>query len=170
LDDEPNEEPRKPSKVPSWIVLGFVLGAAFVMALPRHEAPQPPAPEEKPAAPAPRPPARISTIEAVFEAWDQYAVWDDDRTQVALWDSSTRTYADCYEVLKTPDGYYFRSIPELTQPVLTHGIVQDMPLQFTETERQRAEWLGEVQRENWKAITDGARRALAPAPTPAPAR
>jgi hypothetical protein len=58
------------------------------------------------------------------------------------------SYSDCFEVLKTADGYYYRSIPRLTRPILTHGSSDESPLQFTETERQRQEWQGEVRQEN----------------------
>ena len=51
------------------------------------------------------------------------------------------------------DGIYFRSIPRLTRPVLTHGITADSPLEFTETEEQRREWLHEASaEENWRAV------------------
>jgi hypothetical protein len=168
--DEETETPSepakaKPSQVPSWVTLGFVLGALFVMALPRREAeearPRPAAGEAaaaKPAKPSAAP--RITTIEAVFAAWDKYAVWSSNTTEVALWNTDTMSYSDCYEVMKTADGYYFRSISGLTRQILTHGVVQESPLQFTETLRQRQEWLGEVDRENLKALSEAARQTL----------
>src|SRR5271157_2718757 len=109
--DEETETPSepakaKPSQVPSWVTLGFVLGALFVMALPKREAeearPRPPVGEAaaaKPAKPAAAP--RITTIEAVFSDWDRYAVWSGTTTEVALWSTDTMSYSDCYEVLKT---------------------------------------------------------------------
>lgn len=168
-DDTPSTlVPRKPSQVPSWVTLGFVLGALFVLALPRHAA-APPAPavaeEEAPAAPPKAPEApRIATIEAVFTDWDKYAVWSNDTTEVALWDSQTKAFSDCFEVIRNANGYYFRSIPSLTRPLLTHGLIENAPLQFTETARQRQEWMDAVHNENWKAIADGARDALGPKP------
>jgi len=166
-DDTPLEPaPRKPSPVPSWVTLGFVLGALFVLALPRRAAvepvPRPAAAEEAPKpAKAPEAP-RITTIEAVFAAWEKYAVWSDGTTEVALWNSDTKSFSDCYEVAKVGDADYFRSITSLTRPVLTHGIPEDSPLQYTETARQRQEWLGEVGKEKWKAIGEGMRQSLAP--------
>jgi|CZKI01.1.fsa_nt_gi hypothetical protein len=166
--DEEEQTPSKPaqakpSQVPSWVTLGFVLGALFVMALPRRgteeaRLPARDAGPERPAKPAAAP--RITTIEAVFAAWDRYAVWSNNTTEVALWNTDAMGYSDCYEVLKTSDGYYFRSIPKLTRPILTHGVVQESPLQFTETLRQRQEWLGEVDRENLKALSEAARQTL----------
>ena len=167
-EDEPEPNPsRKPSAVPSWVTLGFGLGALFVLALPRHaEVEHDPGPViEAPVTRPVRPPEapRITTIEAVFAAWDKYAVWSNDTTEVALWNSETQSYSDCYEVLRTGNGYFFRSITSLTRPILTHGVVDESPLQFTETARQRAEWLGEVRKENLKALSDSITR---PAPTP----
>jgi hypothetical protein len=122
-------------------MLGFLLGALFVLAWPsrRETAPPPPspivaAPEPKPQAAAPR---SLTTIEAVFAEWDGYASWDNDITEVALWNSKTKDFSDCYEVLRSDNNYYFRSIPQLTRPVLTRGIKVNCPLEFTETEEQR---------------------------------
>src|SRR5271165_1481682 len=164
-DDNPSPPaPHRPSQVPSWVTLGFVLGALFVLALPRRAAVEPaPRPAGEPAAlrsaKAPAP-ARVTTIEAVFASWDKYAVWSHDTTEVALWSAETMSYSECYEVLKTADGYYFRSIPRLTRPVLTHGVVDESPLQFTETARQRQEWLSEIDRENLRALSEAARQTL----------
>jgi hypothetical protein len=171
MDEDPQSKPlpEKPSQVPSWITLGFVIGALFVLALPKR-APVPPPPpvieEAPPLAGRPDEPPRLTTIEAVFASWDKYAVWSNDTTEVALWDSSSKSFSDCYEVIRSGTDYYFRSIPSLTRPVLTHGVAENSPLQFTETLRQRDEWLDAVQRENWKALAEGARDALAPLPAP----
>ena len=175
--DEETETPapkEKPSYVPSWVMLGFILGALFVLALPnRPKAGATPAPGvEGPAVkPARVAPPQLTTIEAVFAVWDKYAVWSNDTTQVALWNKDTMSYSDCSEVLRTSDGYFFRSISRLTRPVLTHGVIEESPLQFTETEGQRREWLREVDSENLKAITDAARDSFGrPSPTPEPNR
>jgi hypothetical protein len=167
MDDDAPPAPakKKPSQVPSWVTLGFVLGALFVLALPRRAAvgSAPPAVGDvavvTPAKPAGAP--RLTTIEAVFASWDKYAVWSNDITEVALWNPDTMSYSDYYEVLRAGDGYYFRSITMLTRPVLTHGVVEESPLQFTETARQRQEWLGEIDRENLKALSEAARQSPA---------
>lgn len=150
---------EKPSQAPSWATVGFVLGVLFVLALPHQstEEPAPVAPVLAPAEPVikkPLAPPRISTIEAVFDAYGQYAVWDHDTTEVALWDSESKSFSDCFEVLRTPEGYYFRSIPKLTRPVLTHGVKEDSPLRFTETAEQRDEWLNAVNEEDWHVLQD----------------
>jgi hypothetical protein len=135
----PNPAPRL-SKTPSWVTLGFVLGALFVWALPHPEKPAPePAVTRSLTVRLERP--KLTEIEAVFEQWSQLAVWEYDLTEVAMWDVDKKSFSIYYEVLRDGDKYYFRSIPHLTRPVLTHGLHGAMPLQFTETEALRREWL-----------------------------
>jgi hypothetical protein len=169
MDEEsPPPVSSKPSQIPSWVTLGFVLGALFVLALPRKadEAAQPaPAPAPAPARPAG--PARISTVEAVFAAWDRFAVWSDDTTEVALWNPETKSFSECYEVYRFGDNYYFRTIPSLTRPVLSHGVAEDSPLEFTESAKQHQQWLSEVSKENQRAFLEGVRQSFG-TPTPAP--
>lgn len=144
--DEPEKErpvsPSRLSKTPSWITLGFVLGALFVASLPREtakfsdKASTPPTTLVKLERP------RLTEIEAVFAEWERYAVWDNNVTEVALWDTEKKAYSIFYEVLRVGDNYYFRSISRLTRPILTRGVPeQQSPLQFTETETSRREWL-----------------------------
>jgi hypothetical protein len=126
------------SKTPSWITLGFVLGALFVFSLPRQEMKSPPAPPpsvlklERPA---------LTEIEAVFAEWGHHAVWHNDLTEIALWDTEKRSYSICYEVLRNGEKLYFRSIPRLTRPILTRGMDPQSPLQFTETTEGHREWI-----------------------------
>lgn len=128
------------SKTPSWITLGFVLGALCVLSLPRDEkrAP-PPAPPQPPPIRLERP--KITDIEAVFAEWGRYAVWENDLTEVAFWDTDKRSYSIFFEVLRSGEHRYFRSIPMLTRPILTRGANPGSPLQLTETETTRREWI-----------------------------
>jgi hypothetical protein len=164
-EDEPSAPPSsRPSQVPSWVTLGFALGALFVMALPRPKekaAPTPPEPE-----PVQRPltPPQLTTIEAVFAQWEQYAVWSGDVTEVALWNAESRSFSDYYEVLRIGEHRYFRSISRLTRPLLTHGVVTESPLQFTESAAERAKWLGDVRQENWRAFSQGLHDSLSSPP------
>jgi hypothetical protein len=141
------------SKTPSWVMLGFLLGALFVWALPQVEKtvarPAPPVAVLRLARP------QATEIEAVFAEWGRFAAWDNDVTEVALWDVDKRTYSICYEVLRTGEKLYFRSITSLTRPVLTHGVPDSAPLLFTETDAMRREWLHQVD------------LSLRPAPRPA---
>jgi len=139
--DDPSE-PRPPrasqlSKTPSWVMLGFVLGAAAVFMLPRSEKAPAPAPAiVAPRVVAPVPPEsptveRAVFFEDVFAELNRSAVWQDDVTEVAFWNPTRKAFSDCYEVLKSGDKFYFRSIPHLTRPVLKEGVPPDSPLQFT---------------------------------------
>lgn len=142
MDDAENERPvprSRLSKTPSWLMLGFIFGALFVWSLP-HEKPRsrvagadvPPVRLERP---------KLTEIEAVFADWGQRAVWQNDVTEVALWDTEKRSFSIFYEVIRNGESYYFRSIPKLTRPLLTHGVKPNSPLQLTETEESRREWL-----------------------------
>lgn len=160
-DDDEVERPRKEyplstrkmSKTPSWVMLGFVLGAVTVWSLVGHlERSRPVATaavtEDREetraklvAAATPREPRPLSEIDAVFEQWKQYVVWEYDLTEVALWNEKTRAYSDCYEVFRYAGRYFFRPIPELTRRVIRRGKeIPECPLLFTETEEQYQEW------------------------------
>ncbi len=181
MDDEsPESEQRYPvstakmSKTPSWIMLGFLLGAAFVLALPplRRKAP----PEtatiravEPPAAPAgPREPPLLSTIEDVFAIWGRHAVWSDNLTEVALWNVRDQAFNQFFEVRRDGDTYYFRTISRLTRRIVARGKhIAEAPLQFTETEEQYAEW--QKYGRNERPVERESRpRPAAPAPSAAP--
>ena len=152
-DDEPQKtyplSPAKLSMTPSWVMLGFLLGAAFVWAY-KSEAPKPAAVTTAGAAArkaAADEPARvalttITTIEAVFAEWGHHAVWENNLSELALWNSETKRFSEFYEVRRTGDLYYFRSIPKLTRLIIRHGKpLPESPLQFTETEAQYRDWL-----------------------------
>lgn len=164
-EDTPTPEPGgKPSQVPSWLTLGFALGAVFVMALPKHpsdapmDAAVPPAPALKAAAPA-----RITTIEAVFAEWGRFAQWSGAMTQVGLWNPETKSYSDFYEVMRMGDVLFFRSIPALTAPVVSGGIPPECPLEFAQASRGDG---SEAQRADMNAITESIRQTFAPAELP----
>ena len=191
MDDDEHEEPRKSyplspakmSKTPSWVMLGFFLGAAFVWTFKRDSV--------KPVAMVPSaatvtewpksvlvPPPSLTTIEAVFADWGKHAVWEDNVTEVAMWRSETNSFSEYYEVRRVNDTLYFRSIPKLTRLVMRHGTpLPQSPLQFTETEEQYREWLahGRVERAADKPqvprapITQDHPRITTPTPMPVPA-
>jgi hypothetical protein len=143
----------KLSMTPSWVMLGFVLGALFVVALPPSKEAPAPVVAPRPAEPTrPSPPPQLSTIEAVFTAWGEHAVWDDEVTEVSLWDPEKNRFAEFYEVRRVGEKLYFRTIPRLTRRVINHGkpLPLACPLQFTETEERYREWLehGRTERRN----------------------
>jgi hypothetical protein len=155
MDDDDQVEPRKTyplspakmSKTPSWAMVGFLLGAAFVWNFKRDDA------KNVTAAPSlvartdwPKavvvPPSPLTTIEAVFADWGQHAVWENNVTELAMWRSETKSFSEFYEVRKVGDVPYFRSIPKLTRLVIRHGVpLPNSPLEFTETEEQYRDWL-----------------------------
>ena len=168
--DEPAESVpparKRLSQTPSWVMLGFLLGALLIWSLPSRRAetppPPPPAAVQKPEPPPPLAAPRLTAIEAVFEEWGQYAVWDNDVTEVALWNPQANAYTDCFEVMRTADHTYFRSIPRLTHPVLMHGVKENSPLQFTETATRHQEWLDEVHKENFRVFSGAVRDTFNP--------
>ena len=139
MADDPAAESRPPSPAkmsmtPSWVMLGFVLGAFFVWALPEGEkTPPPPAPVERALekdAPVSRLP-RLTDVEAVFAQWDRYAIWENDVTEVAYWSEEARSFSNFFEVLRSGDRLFFRSIPKLTRPLIRRGVEARSPLLFT---------------------------------------
>ncbi len=151
-NDEPAAEksyplsPAKLSKTPSWIMLGFLLGAAFVLSFKSRKEPAvtaAPAVASEPEPPlAPRDPPQLTTIEAVFAAEERHALWSDDVTEVALWNSRDNAFSDFYEVRRIGAARYFRTIPTLTRRIIQHGKPRpESPLQFTQSEEQHREWL-----------------------------
>jgi len=143
--DDDEQRPRKKypvsiaklSKTPSWIMLGFVLGALFVIALPPLTEDTPaaaPAPAAEPPRAAP-PAPQLTTIEAVFEdpRWRDYIVWANDTTEVALWNNQARDFIDFYEARRVGGVNYFRSLTSLTRPIIKprEPLPADCPLRFT---------------------------------------
>ena len=157
------ELPPKPSMAPSWVLLGFGIGVLFIWMLPPSETPAA-AGLEPAAAPVARSAPQIAVIEAVFAEWGSAASWENDVTEIALWSSETGSYSQCFQVIRTGGMYFFRSIPRLTRPVLTRGVRDNSPLQFTESEAQRAEWIGAKNQDTWRALSEAARNQAAPPP------
>lgn len=159
--------PAKMSKVPSWISLGFVLGALFVMAIPKPK----PAPPEVKFVELMRPKpteTKLTTIEAVFAQWGDHAVWDNDITEVAYWNPGSEEFSEFYEVRRAGSALFFRSIPKLTRRVINHGKPPptECPLQFTETEEQYREWRETGRYERPPAPRAELPRVEIPAPAP----
>ncbi len=132
FEEERPASPARLSKTPSWITLGFVLGALFVLALPSgDDAPAAAAVPEPEPAPVRLERPVLTEIEAVFDDWGESAIWQNDVTEVALWDTARRSYSQFYEVVRHNGTHYFRSIPQLTRPILTEGVPANTPLQYT---------------------------------------
>ena len=162
MEDYENSPPSarsKPSKIPSWIMLGFLLGGVSVWTLqrPRASAPSRPAPTTPvlSAPPAPVSP-RFTAVEASFAEWQQYAVWAGELTYVVVWDGETKSFRDCYEVLRRGNDVFFRSVsrPENLRPI--ESVPENSPLQFLNP-------VPEVPRGLF-GLPAGAKRSAPPAP------
>ncbi len=145
MDDEDDIEPRKPhppsparmSKVPSWISVGFVLGALVGWTL-REPKPVPPPPPKviEVVKFEPRP-NQVPTVEALFEKWRHLAAWrDDDTTEIAVWNPDSKEFTEAYEVKRVGDDFYFRSLPHLTRKLINYGekLPADAPIRFASVE------------------------------------
>lgn len=142
MDETPPVPRSRLSKTPSWISLGFILGALFVWSLPRdNQVVNGAITAELPTQTVQLDRPKLTEVEAVFSEWERFAVWKNGITQIAMWDTEKHTYSINYEVLRHTGNFYFRSIPQLTRPVLTRGVPADAPLQFAETEESRRAWI-----------------------------
>jgi hypothetical protein len=141
-DDEQRPAKKHPisisklSKTPSWVMLGFVLGALFMIALPDEKPVEPrPTRRVEPPQPATPAPSQIAEVQAVFEdpRWKDYIVWADDTTEVAFWNQGTKEFSDLFEVRRAAGVNYFRSVPALTRPFAKYRapLPDDCPLRFT---------------------------------------
>jgi hypothetical protein len=152
-------EKEKLSRVPSWITLGFLLGGVAVYTLvPRAErfwqekrtqseasaAVAHGLPTGTPvptATPPPKPPpsgATLEEVDAIFTLYRTDAVWDRDRTEIAIWNRYQERFADTYEVYRDENGKtWYRPIPALTRPVIQYEGEEGRPIRFTESQWSR---------------------------------
>jgi hypothetical protein len=143
-DTDPKTPHTKLSKTPSWIMVGFIAGALFAYGVRRevvsHDEtkPSPPAaqvpmPAEPPhSASALKNRSSLSAIENIFTQYEGRAVWHNDLTEVALWNAETGKYSELFEVMRSGDDYYFRTLPHLTRAVIRQSDDPNLPLMFTE--------------------------------------
>lgn len=150
-DPKPAKEPL--SKTPSWIMLGFVVGCIVALTVKRdldareRSGASALAQQSKPpsahltAMPAVKPPVThlsLSDMEAIFERWQNKAIWRHELTEVAYWNPMTNQYSEFVEVLRSGEALYFRSIPHLTRPLVEEDAESAAPIRFTELEEMRA--------------------------------
>jgi hypothetical protein len=148
MQDEDEITPRKPyppgparmSKVPSWISVGFVIGALVGWTV-REPKPAPPPQTRIVEVTRPDPhPIKISTVEAIFEEWRQFAAWrDDDTTEIEIFNTDTNQH-DAYEVRRVDDRFYFRTLPRLTRKLIDYGdkLPPNAPIRFAGVEERPA--------------------------------
>ena len=146
-DPKPTRESL--SKVPSWIMLGAVIGGILTVTVQRRWAgetrPQTPPPAtvavEKPAPPELKSAdTHISLLkmEEIFRLHQEHAMFRHGFTEVAFWNEVTNEYSVYVEVLQSGDEFYFRNIPFLTRPLNDQVNDPRLPIRFTETEESRA--------------------------------
>lgn len=138
---EHSPPPAPPSKVPSWMLLGFIIGATFVFLLRRDYIRPVPPPVALADTSGPssttiqaverKPDASLATIEAVWAVWGEHAIWEGETTQVAMWNVDKGGFSEFFEVVRYGDHVYFRSLTRLTRPVIDRGLGIQCPLQFT---------------------------------------
>jgi len=144
-DTDPKLPQPKLSKTPSWIMVGFIAGALFTYGVrqqvEKHEPTKmvPPPPVAAPAQTEPahsgaalKDHASLTAIENIFTQYEGQAVWHNDLTEVALWNAETGKYSEFFEIMRSGDYYYFRTIPHLTRAVIRQNVDPNSPLRFTE--------------------------------------
>lgn len=153
MDEDTPRPPRAElSKTPSWVMVGFVLGVLTVLGFQRDRREPVPAGEAAVSLAPAAVPAKaesqetgeersvtnredrpsLAVIEAVFDQWGGYALWENEVTEVALWNSVTNDFTDYFEVIRTGSGFYYRSIPRLTRSWTDAKPPLESPLRFTE--------------------------------------
>jgi hypothetical protein len=146
----PQPSREKLSKVPSWIMLGAVLGGVGfygAQGFIEEQRGKKQGPKTPPAASAPARPATdaaapaaekhdaqlsLFAIDAVFRAYGAGAIWEYDLTEIVLWNPETGGYDVAVEVLRNGDTYHYRLLDRLSRPVLTEGIDPNAPIRLTE--------------------------------------
>ncbi|MGC4074531.1 MAG: hypothetical protein QM760_18935 [Nibricoccus sp.] len=154
-DDLPPVPREKLSKTPSWIMVGFVIGCVFAYIVNREverrgqgTVPGPvassrPAPAPAPAVPETPPAMRLSQneVDAMFHQVSENAVWENDLTQIAVWNPLTKKFSDLVEVMRSGEYFYYRPLTHLTRPLITAEAGEGVLILFTETEAARAKRL-----------------------------
>lgn len=152
-DDLPPVPREKLSRTPSWIMVGFVLGCIFAYVAEREldkRRPKPVAEAAAPsrvappvAAPETPPSMRLSQneVDAMFRQVADQAVWENDLTQIAVWNPLTQKFSDFVEVMRSGEHFYYRPMPRLTRPLITAEADGGVLVLFTETEALRAKRL-----------------------------
>jgi len=150
-EDDGAADKKNLSHVPSWLMIGFLVGVITMWVFRREP--------EPPASPADATPTTLATeaevdvaevepaeitgrmsldmVSAIFSAYRDWVWWSDDMTQIAVWNSDTMGFTDRYEVIRTLEADYFRPIARFTRLPLPGYGPDNSPLLFTETAEQR---------------------------------
>lgn len=148
----PKPDSEKLSHAPSWILIGFVVGCLVAHSAIRYydahwaskpapviEPVKPPTAAEK-AERAKKNRPDLWLVEALFEQRAPEVVWQDNLTEIVLWNEATNDFKDGVEVLRRGDKFYYRSIDQLTRHVIEGSDMfngERGAIVFTETETAR---------------------------------
>jgi hypothetical protein len=147
-DDLPPVPREKLSKTPSWIMVGFVLGcvSAYVAdhEIEKRRA-QPPVeppvivnpPDSAPAVPTSAMRLSQNEVDAIFRQFAERAVWENDITEVAVWNPVMQKFTDLVEVMRSGEYFYYRPIQRLTRPLISNEPEPGVLVLFTEPEKVR---------------------------------
>lgn len=155
MSDAEQFKVEKPSQIPSWIMVGFVIGALTMWAFQsggpdelvaeakRAEVATPKEAEPEVLAGSSNPMARedqpsIELVAALFDQFREYAFWSNGRTEIGVWNGKTLSFSNRFEVLEHGGRVYFRPISSFSRLPLDGYGPDASPLLFTETAEQRA--------------------------------
>jgi hypothetical protein len=147
-DDLPPVPREKLSKTPSWIMVGFVFGCVFAYVANREMEKRRPKPtveppvvtrpvEQAPAVPLSAMRLSQNEVDAIFRQFAAGAVWENDITEVAVWNPVMKKFSDLVEVMRSGEYFYYRPIQRLTRPLISIEPEPGVLLLFTETEAAR---------------------------------
>ncbi len=156
-DDLPPTPKEKLSKAPSWIMVGFIVGCLAAYVAEREiekrsgdAAPPPATTAPAPAVRTPPPEAPVALrlsqneVDAIFTQNEGDAVWENDITEVVIFNSRTGKFSDMVEVMRSGPYYYYRPITKLTRPLITADAPGGTLILFTETENHREKRLAPI--------------------------
>ncbi len=148
MSDQSEAKPGREqlSQAPSWMLIGFIAGCIvahwairyydknFASPKPAEATRVAPPTEEEVQAKAAKNRPDLWLVEALFEQRAPEVVWQDNLTEIVLWNAATNDFKDGIEVLRRGDKFFYRTIDKLTRVPINQGIPADATLVLTEPE------------------------------------
>ena len=156
MSDPGEFKAEKPSQIPSWVMVGFIIGVLTMWAFQSHDpedddavvetvetAPEPTAEESEVPAGGSNPMARedqpsIELVASLFDQLREYAFWSNGRTEIGVWNGRSMAFSDRFEVVEVNGATFFRPIEIFSRLPLEGYGPDSSPILFTETAEQRA--------------------------------
>ena len=131
----------KISIAPLWLILGLAAGllAGWIIFGSRETA-KIAVVDQMPAEGEEQGPVTLAAAERLFQKWGGYAVWENDITQLAVWNVRKHEHADFYEVYRVRGRFFFRSLQQLNWVLIDHGHKVVEPIWFAEPVAARAQF------------------------------